>query len=118
MKSKRISVSEKRQITIPKKFYEKMGIGDEVECFLDEDNGFILIRPISRDNDDFSEQILADLIAQGYSGENLLNEFKRMKQKVRPAVEMMIADADKAAAELNGSGDDQIKEIFADVKED
>ncbi len=46
---------------------------------------------------EFAEQILADLIAQGYSGAALLEAFKKEQKKVRPAVEAMLADAEKAA---------------------
>ncbi len=118
MESKRIKVSEKRQITIPIKFYEKLNIGNEVECIFDEDSGFILIRPSTKD-DDFSEVILADLINQGYSGSNLLKEFKRIKKGIRQAVEDMIEDADKAAAvRSRDTSDKDIKDIFKDVLED
>ena len=41
-------------------------------------------------------------IAQGFSGDNLLEEFKSKQAKVRPAVEAMIADADEVA---NGNGE-------------
>lgn len=44
-----------------------------------------------------NEQILADLIAQGYSGEVLLEKFKAEQKKVRPAVEKMIEKASEAA---------------------
>ena len=50
---------------------------------------------------DFSEHILADLIAEGFSGEELLTEFKLRQAKVRPAVKAMLKDA-KAAARGEG----------------
>ena len=46
---------------------------------------------------EFDEQILSDLISQGLSGEELLGEFKRIRQEVRPAVEAMVEDARLAA---------------------
>ena len=45
----------------------------------------------------FTEQILADLIAQGYSGDELLAAFKEVKAQVRPAVKEMLEEAEKAA---------------------
>jgi hypothetical protein len=33
---------------------------------------------------EFSEQILADLIAQGYSGKELLTKFKEIRRKIHP----------------------------------
>ena len=36
---------------------------------------------------EFSEQILEELVAEGYSVESLLKEFKKRRSEVRPAVE-------------------------------
>ena len=44
-------------------------------------------------NGDFSEEILADLINEGYSGQELQKEFKSRQAKVKPAVEKMLDDA-------------------------
>lgn len=46
---------------------------------------------------EFAEQILADLIAKGYSGEDLLDRFRLAQKQIRPAVERMLSDAEKAA---------------------
>jgi hypothetical protein len=50
----------------------------------------------------FAEQILADLIRQGYSGEELLEKFKQTQRKIRPAVEAMLAEADRVAESKSG----------------
>jgi len=93
MERKIISVSVKRQVTIPKKYFDTLGFSNEAECIL-QDNG-ILIRPV-RDTGggEFSEQILADLILQGFEGQELLENFKRQSKKVRPAVQKIIEEAD------------------------
>jgi len=46
---------------------------------------------------EFSEQILADLIAQGLSGEELLAKFKEMSKKIAPAMNKLISEADSIA---------------------
>ncbi len=46
---------------------------------------------------EFDEQLLSDLISQGLSGEDLLEEFKRIRREVRPAIEAMLEDAKLAA---------------------
>ena len=51
---------------------------------------------------EFAEQILADLIARGYSGNELLERFKKVQGQVRPAVEAMLADAERAASSQSG----------------
>jgi bifunctional DNA-binding transcriptional regulator/antitoxin component of YhaV-PrlF toxin-antitoxin module len=97
MNRKIISVSGKRQVTIPQKYFEALGFGNEAECILQ--NNAIVIRPI-RDNSssEFSEQILSDLIAQGLSGPELLSKFKEMSKKISPAMDKLISEADSIAS--------------------
>lgn len=91
-----VSISSKRQITIPQKFFTLLGFGDTAECVLK--NGELVIRPVSVNaGGEFAEQILAELIAQGLSGNELLETFKKRQAQVRPAVETLISDAEDAA---------------------
>lgn len=92
---KRVAISVKRQFTIPQKYYESLGFESDAECILQD--GGIFIRPIRNESSDFSEEILADLVAQGLSGQELLSRFKEQTKKVRPAVQKMIDEADEAA---------------------
>ncbi len=97
MESKRVSISSKRQITIPQRFFLALGFGTEAECILR--NSELVIRPArEQSGGEFSEMILADLIDKGLSGEELLSEFKKAQKAVRPAVEAMIADAEQVAS--------------------
>ena len=93
---KRISVSQKRQITIPIDFFNAIGVGAEVECYL-RDNALV-IRPVREESGAFDEEILADLIAQGLAGDALLTKFKEARRQVRPAVERLLDEAARAAA--------------------
>jgi len=96
MERKIISVSSKRQITIPQKYFEVLGFSSEVECILQ--NNAIVIRPIRENSgSEFSEQILADLIAQGFSGQELLVKFKELSKKITPAMNKLIGEADSIA---------------------
>ena len=90
-------VSQKKgQLTIPQKFFEALGFSTEAECILRGNE--IVLRPVrEQGGGEFAEQILADLIAQGFSGDQLLTEFKKMQKKVRPAVEAMLTQAEQAA---------------------
>ena len=99
---KRVTITSKRQFTIPQKFYTELGFGREAICTLGE--GMLIIKPASNisGGGEFAEQILSDLIAEGLSGQELLDEFKSRQAKVRPAVETML-EAAKAAA--LGSGE-------------
>lgn len=104
---KRIAVTGKRQITIPVAFFNQLGIEKEVDCHV-QDGKLIISRAESGNNGEFAEQILADLIAQGLEGKDLMDKFKKMNRAIRPAVEQMLADADKAVlakASLAGMSD-------------
>lgn len=92
---KRISVSQKRQITIPIEFFKSIGIDKEVDCYLQ--NNSIIIRPAHENMGEFDEQILADLISQGFSGQKLLARFKEERHKIRPAIENLFKEAHLAA---------------------
>lgn len=114
VEAKQIRVSEKRQITIPKRFFEKLGIGESLICELRGDE--IVLRPAPTD-DDFSEEILKDLVQAGYEGQQLLTEFHKRKAQIRPAVEALIAEADQAAQQFSGTGDEETEALFGDVRE-
>ena len=91
-----VSISPKRQITIPQKFFKKLGFTDEAECIMRGSE--IVIRPVRNVSDGyFSEYILSELVNEGYAGQKLVEEFRIRYQAVRPAVESLIADAEEVA---------------------
>ena len=101
MESKKVSISSKRQITIPQKFFTLLGFNTEAECIMRGNE--LVLRPVKvNTSGEFAEQILADLIRQGYSGEELLEKFKQTQRKIRPAVEAMLAEADRVAESKSG----------------
>ena len=101
MESKKVSISSKRQITIPQKFCTLLGFNTEAECIMRGNE--LVLRPVKENTSgEFAEQILADLIRQGYSGEELLEKFKQTQRKIRPAVEAMLAEADRVAESKSG----------------
>lgn len=116
-KPKVISVSKGRQITLPIQYYHELGITDEVECLLREDE--IVIRPVRR-GDDFSVEILKDLVRQGYSGDELLSEFQRLRAGIRPAVKQMLHEAHQAAKKINhgSSPEGMLAELFSDSSDE
>jgi bifunctional DNA-binding transcriptional regulator/antitoxin component of YhaV-PrlF toxin-antitoxin module len=108
-KIKKVKVSDKRQITIPAEFFKQLGIGKTVECFVNE-MGEMVIRP--ERSDYFAEEILQDLVNQGYEKEQLLKKFREMNNQIRPAVKAMIAEAETAAQNYNGI--DRTDEVFGE----
>ena len=93
---KRVTISSKRQFTIPQKFYSELGFERDAVCTMAD--GMLIIEPVSHiSGGEYAENILADLIAEGYSGQELLHEFKQRQAKVRPAVEALLEKARDAA---------------------
>lgn len=111
---RQIKVSEKRQITIPKRFYDALGVEKEVICELRGNE--IVLRGVPQ-TEDFSEEILSDLVAQGFEGQNLIREFQEVKSQIRPAVENLIKESNLAAKSMRGNGNEQTEELFGDLKE-
>ena len=106
---KTISISVKRQLTIPQKYFDALGFSSEAECILQEDG--LLIRPVRiTGGSEFSEQILADLIAQGYGGQELLEKFKEYSKAMRPAVQKMLDDNETFAK--SGEGRITLDDLF------
>lgn len=102
-----ISISSQNQITIPKSFLEELGFGNKAECRIS--GGEILIRPFRDAGETFSEEILQDLIEEGYSGETLLKKFKERRRQVPEAIHQLIEDAKKEAVPISE------EELFGDV---
>ena len=73
-----------------------LGFDTEAECILRGNE--LVIRPVKTDSSgEFDEFILADLISQGYTGNELLEAFKAERKKIRPAVEKMLEEAERVA---------------------
>jgi len=95
MERKIISVTGKRQVTIPLRFFEKLRFHKEIECILTDDA--VMLRPLSHSDDGFTIEILRDLIAQGYSDEELLTKFAEQRSNIKKAIGMMVDEADEIA---------------------
>lgn len=80
IKSKTIKVSAQRHLVIPKEYYEALNIGEEVTIELHK--GQLVIKPVIKVSEDFAENLLEELIAAGFSGEELVAKFKEVKQQI------------------------------------
>lgn len=96
MDRKIISVSQKRQITIPLKFFKQLNLETEVECFVQ--NNSLVIRPIRSDQSEFSVEILKDLVAQGFSSDELVRQFETESKKIKKAIGIMQEEAERIAS--------------------
>ena len=111
MDRKIINVTGKRQVTIPLKFYGKLQFGKEVECVLTD--GAIVIRPLSTTDDNFTMEILKDLVSQGYSGNDLIEQFSEQRQRIKIAISSLKKEADEIARGEQTSA--TTEDIFGDV---
>ena len=103
-----IAISKKNQITIPQAVVDQLGFKNRAEYIIS--GGQFILKPARDDTGDyFSEEILADLIDKGYSGEELLIKFKEIKKKVPAAVQSMIKDAEENPVTISD------EELWGDV---
>lgn len=112
MEKRRINISSKRQITIPSEYFKSLGLKKELDCICSGD--MIILLPVKNEDPAFAEEILHDLIEQGFEGKELFSEFRRINRKVRPAIEKIIAEADKIAEEASKNYMDPTDDIFGD----
>ncbi|GED33702.1 AbrB/MazE/SpoVT family DNA-binding domain-containing protein [Brevibacillus centrosporus] len=76
---KKITVTGKRQITIPKSFFDHLGFGTTVAAYLRD--GGIFLEPVKEDANttiDFdTREIVREAIAEGLTGDELADEISR-----------------------------------------
>lgn len=64
---------------------------------------------------EFAEQIMVDLLNQGYSGNELRKHFREEVSQVRPAVAAMLAEAAQIAT--SGTGYASYENVFGKLEE-
>lgn len=84
-------MSSQRQVTIPKEFYVAMNLTDE--AMIEFTGKEIIIRSAEPEVIDFSTDILKDLVAKGITGDELVEEFTRIKSQIPQALERMKEEA-------------------------
>lgn len=84
-----VKISSKRQITIPSQWYKAMEFGDYALCTWTE-NG-LLLQPLDVETSDITINLLRNLIALGYEGEDLVDQYEALTQKSLSLEERMEA---------------------------
>lgn len=90
-----IKISSKRQITIPAQWYRALDFHEYALATWTDDG--ILIQPLDVADEDVTVDILRHLIAQGYEGDELIEQYKQMKSKIVSA-KQAIAEAEEDVA--------------------
>lgn len=113
---KRINVSPKRQITIPKEIFDQLEISNNrVQIYLDGRR--MIVEPVATEEDlfDFTEQIRIKLEKDGYKGKKLADKLAEQQRVVDRAFGEMIMEAEK---EYESGNTVSHEEIFADIDGD
>ncbi len=95
---KRVKISSSRQFSIPKEYYDALGMGDEAIVELHENR--LVIRPAPKEDPDdnyFTEFIYQDVINEGFEGSDIMKEVNKRKKKIKPAIDAFVEDARKNA---------------------
>lgn len=112
--SKRVRISSKRQISIPKEFYEAMHFSDE--AVIEFTGTSLIIKQVAEEAVDFSKEILMELVEKrGLSGKELIDEFTRIKQGIPSAIDKMTAEAMKRPA-ISANTADYMASLLADER--
>jgi len=110
MTRKKIGVSAKRQMTIPKQFYDELQLENEVLCEMVDDS--LIISAVKKELD-FSEDILEDLIREGYeAGDELIQEFTYRKNKLSDAAQRILDE------ERDYITYDSVDKLFDDIMDE
>jgi len=109
---KRVRISSKRQISIPKEFYDAMHLTDE--AIIEFTGTSLIIKQVSDEVVDCSSEILKDLVeGRGLSGKELIDEFTRIKQGLPSAINKMTAEAMKKS-KVHTNTADYMASLLAD----
>jgi bifunctional DNA-binding transcriptional regulator/antitoxin component of YhaV-PrlF toxin-antitoxin module len=102
-----VSITSKRQFTIPKKFFDALQMGNQAKCYTA--GGKLVIEPLRKDYiSEQTSQILREIVAENYSGEELLEEFELRKKKLTVPDEKVWHAAAKKQMEAAYSDEDSI----------
>lgn len=108
--SQTVKISSKRQITIPSKFYEAGGFDEYALCTWTE-NG-LLLQPLKVNDEDNSVTILRQLVAEGYEGDELIDKYEEIQNKIVSIKhKLQIAEDDIAEGRVGPVG-----EMFESVR--
>ncbi len=112
-----ITITDKRQITIPKQIYDELKLkSGKVKCYVSD--GKIIIEPFQSSSFwDFSSNILKDLVAEGYQGPDLIKEFDSRRQMVKESFALMVDEAVKEIRDHQGKdADELLAEIVSELE--
>jgi bifunctional DNA-binding transcriptional regulator/antitoxin component of YhaV-PrlF toxin-antitoxin module len=123
---RQIKITSKRQFTIPKSFFDYLGLADEVvmNAFLLDET--IVLKPAKRSEtfqDEDYRTIIMNTIEEGYRGKELADEIvsriSRYDNFIAKRLDEFEKDIDASDACKDGIGDEDLNglEVFFDTKD-
>jgi len=107
-----VRITGKRQVTIPKEFFEQLDMGTVLHAYVE--NGHLVLEPVRpEDPMDFSQEIINDLADEGLTGEELKREFARRREGMMAALKELVTEArNDALINAVPDGDDFMSELI------
>jgi bifunctional DNA-binding transcriptional regulator/antitoxin component of YhaV-PrlF toxin-antitoxin module len=109
-------ITSKRQLTIPKDFYDKLNLSGNVELILEGDCLKVSkFQRIEESNSDYADLVLKSILDEGFTNkEDLLTEFRLRMNLLPLAVKDMVADVRKQVAKDKRSSDQIDRDLFGE----
>ncbi len=101
-------VTSKRQVTLPKEFFDAAGIGSLVEITYDDEARTLVLRPYNADDWHTAEHIIADLAAEGVSADQMAAAYAQRKAEIEAAICRACGEVHAELAKNPDAGKDHI----------
>ncbi|MGV3464432.1 MAG: AbrB/MazE/SpoVT family DNA-binding domain-containing protein [Heyndrickxia sp.] len=106
-----IKITSKRQLTIPKAYFDYLGIEETVHAFLLNDGILLKAEKKQTIQEVDVEIILRNVIAEGFTGDELADEFSRRVKEYNKVLDRRIEGflddmTSDTVSEAKGKGDD------------
>ncbi|HBN27862.1 MAG TPA: hypothetical protein DD421_02340 [Clostridiaceae bacterium] len=109
-------ITSKRQLTIPKDFFDKLGLSGDVEIILDKDELRIKkYQRLEESHDYFADLVLKSILDEGIEGkEEILKEFRLRMDLLPLAVQDYVKDVRNKTAYDNRTPEELDKALFGE----
>ena len=109
---KYVRITGKRQVTIPKEFFDQLDMGTILHAYVEGRR--LVFEPVhSEDPMDFSQLIINDLVDEGLTGEALKAEFAKRREGMMAAMRELVVEARREfQSDSEPNGDDFMNELI------
>lgn len=111
-------VTSKRQVTLPKDFFDAAGIGSLVEITYDDEARTLVLRPYNTDDWRTAEHIIADLAAEGVPADKMAAAFAQRKAEMEAAIFHVCGEVDGELTKNPNAGRDYVAARLKELGQD